>query len=115
MKATVLSAMSCPLASCDMQGKADSILAADWRSKQYHIDIWTCSASVSGGQNQINCEDNLTPNAFQTIIRAPPINLVVDCMLNALAFSLPHQYSAYIQISCQQVQKRPMQHSRHVQ
>ena len=98
MKTTALIAVSCSLASRDVQGKADSILATDWQSKQYHIDIWTGSASVNGGQNQINCEDDLTANAFQTIIRAPPTNLVIDCMLNALAFFQPHQYSAYVKI-----------------
>ncbi|KAL8747999.1 MAG: hypothetical protein Q9190_000211 [Brigantiaea leucoxantha] len=49
----------------------------DWRSGKYHIDIWTGSSTVNGGQNQINCENDLTPNA-QNFVRAPPTDLTVD-------------------------------------
>ncbi|KAI4196065.1 MAG: hypothetical protein LQ348_002363 [Seirophora lacunosa] len=49
----------------------------DWRSGKYHIDLWTGSSTVNGGQNQINCENALTPNA-QSIVRQPPSTLPVD-------------------------------------
>ncbi|EXJ81106.1 hypothetical protein A1O3_07394 [Capronia epimyces CBS 606.96] len=50
----------------------------DWKSGKQHIDIWTGSNTVDGGQQQFNCEDALTPNAQQTIIRNPDFNLEVD-------------------------------------
>ncbi|KAK5467594.1 hypothetical protein LTS15_000567 [Exophiala xenobiotica] len=43
-----------------------------------HIDIWTGSSSKDGGQAQLNCEDDLTPDLSQTIIRAPQNDLGVD-------------------------------------
>lgn len=49
----------------------------DWKSGKYHIDLWTGSSTVNGGQSQINCENALTPNA-QSIVRQPPSNLAVD-------------------------------------
>ncbi|KGO71313.1 hypothetical protein PITC_062780 [Penicillium italicum] len=39
---------------------------------QPHIDIWTGSASTNGGQNQIDCEDNLTFGGRYSIVRNPP-------------------------------------------
>lgn len=53
-------------------------LVTDWDSKgEYHIDLWTGSNTAGGGQNQINCEDNL-PGGSQTIILDPPNGLPVD-------------------------------------
>jgi len=49
----------------------------DWSSGKAHIDVWTGSNSSNGGQNQIDCEDSLTPDA-QSIVRSPPNNLDVD-------------------------------------
>lgn len=49
----------------------------DFGSGKYHIDIWTGSSTVNGGNNQIQCENNLTPNP-QSIVRQPPTNLPVD-------------------------------------
>lgn len=50
----------------------------DWDSKgEYHIDLWTGSNTAGGGQDQINCEDNL-PGGSQTIILDPPNSLPVD-------------------------------------
>lgn len=49
----------------------------DWSSGQYHTDIWTGSSTSGGGQNQIDCEDNLTPNN-QQVVRSPASNLPVD-------------------------------------
>jgi hypothetical protein len=53
---------------------------SDWKAspKIAHIDLWTGSATVNGGQDQINCENNLTPNS-QIIVRQPSKNLPVDC------------------------------------
>ncbi|KAL8809668.1 MAG: hypothetical protein Q9223_003367 [Gallowayella weberi] len=55
-----------------------SLSETDWQSGKYHIDLWTGSSTVNGGSNQIQCENNLTPNA-QSIVRQPPNNLPVDC------------------------------------
>lgn len=50
----------------------------DWDSKgEYHIDLWTGSNTAGGGQDKINCEDNL-PVGSQTIILDPPNGLPVD-------------------------------------
>lgn len=57
----------------------------DWNSGIKHIDIWTGSSTSNGGQNQINCENSLTPNNGQQVLRAPPNNLPVDSMyLNSI-------------------------------
>lgn len=45
-----------------------------------HIDIWTGDAK-NGGQNQINCENKLTPDKTQSVVRSPPANLAVDSKL----------------------------------
>jgi hypothetical protein len=52
---------------------------SDWKAspKIAHIDLWTGSSTVNGGQDQINCENNLTPGS-QTIVRQPAKNLPVD-------------------------------------
>lgn len=60
--------------------------ATDWKSGKYHIDIWTGSSTVNGGNNQIQCEDKLTPNP-QSIVRQPPSNLPVDCKLSLYSSS----------------------------
>lgn len=52
----------------------------DWSSGIKHIDIWTGSSTSNGGQNQINCENSLTPSGGQQVLRAPPNNLPVDSM-----------------------------------
>lgn len=52
----------------------------DWNNGQPHIDIWTGSNSVNGGNNQINCEDNLTFGGRYSIVRNPPTNYGVDSM-----------------------------------
>lgn len=41
----------------------------DWAKGIYHIDIWTGSATVNGGKAQIQCEDALTPNQGQPVVR----------------------------------------------
>lgn len=51
----------------------------DWNSGIKHIDVWTGSSTSNGGQNQINCEDDLTPSGTQQVVRSPPSNLAVDC------------------------------------
>lgn len=40
-------------------------------------DIFTGN-SQNGGNGQVNCENQLTPNGAQTVIRDPPTNLEVD-------------------------------------
>ena len=53
---------------------------SDWNRGIKHIDVWTGSSTTNGGQNQINCEDDLTPNtASQSVIRQPATNLAVNC------------------------------------
>ncbi|KAK4506086.1 hypothetical protein PRZ48_004051 [Zasmidium cellare] len=42
---------------------------SDWNNGQYHIDIWTGSSSQSGGQAQIDCEDQLTPSRGHNVVR----------------------------------------------
>ncbi|KAI4116351.1 MAG: hypothetical protein LQ345_003206 [Seirophora villosa] len=69
---------SIPLSKDVIQTRLTQKLATDWRSGKYHIDLWTGSSTVNGGQNQINCENALTPNA-QSIVRQPPSTLPVDC------------------------------------
>lgn len=54
------------------------MLVDDWGSGIKHIDIWTGNSN-SGGENQIQCENKLTPNALQGVIRSPASNLEVDC------------------------------------
>lgn len=53
-------------------------IATDWANGQPHIDIWTGSPTVNGGQNQINCENNLTFGGRYSIVRNPPTNYGVD-------------------------------------
>lgn len=54
----------------------------DWANGQWHIDTWTGSATVNGGSDQINCEDDLTPDtSSQSIIRSPASDLPVDSTL----------------------------------
>lgn len=54
------------------------LLETDWERGIAHIDVWTGSSTSDGGQDQINCEDDLTPGATQTIIRNPAGDLPVD-------------------------------------
>ncbi|KAI1398428.1 hypothetical protein F4819DRAFT_502370 [Hypoxylon fuscum] len=49
----------------------------DWNSGTKHIDIFTGDAS-DGGQAQVECENALTPDANQGVIRSPATNLAVD-------------------------------------
>ncbi|KAL1985944.1 hypothetical protein VTN96DRAFT_7209 [Rasamsonia emersonii] len=54
---------------------------SDWKNgNKWHIDTWTGSSTVNGGQKQIDCEDSLTPDAAQSIIRNPSKDLPVDSM-----------------------------------
>ncbi|KAL1615450.1 hypothetical protein SLS54_008981 [Diplodia seriata] len=49
----------------------------DWGSGTWHIDIWT-GDSYDGGEVQTDCEESLTPDDNQSIVRSPPDNLPVD-------------------------------------
>lgn len=49
--------------------------------------MWTGSSSQNGGQNQIDCEDNLTPDS-QSIILNPGSDLEVDSKFSYLFLSL---------------------------
>jgi hypothetical protein len=61
-------------------GLANDSAESDWGSGKEHIDIWTGSSTTNGGQAQINCEDDLTPNTgSQSIIRQPSSSLPVNC------------------------------------
>ncbi|KAI5921876.1 hypothetical protein F4810DRAFT_676303 [Camillea tinctor] len=51
---------------------------SDWNNGgKKHIDIWTGNAD-SGGQAQIQCENELTPGPAQGVIRSPDQGLPVD-------------------------------------
>lgn len=49
----------------------------NWDDGKYHIDIWTGSASVDGKQEQIECENTLTPPP-NSIIKDPAEDYPVD-------------------------------------
>lgn len=54
----------------------------DWNggSGFYHIDVWTGSETVNGGDAQVQCEEDLTPgDESQTIVRSPANDLEVNC------------------------------------
>jgi hypothetical protein len=50
----------------------------DFKSGKHHIDVFTGSSKVSGGQEQINCEDRLTPDGDVVIVRNPDSSYAVD-------------------------------------
>jgi hypothetical protein len=51
----------------------------DWGIGIWHIDVWTGSTTVNGGNDQLNCEVKLTPTPQQKpIVRNPGPNLPVD-------------------------------------
>ena len=52
----------------------------DWQNGIKHIDIWTGNAN-SGGDAQIQCEDDLTPSVKNSIVKSPADGLEVDCEL----------------------------------
>jgi hypothetical protein len=49
----------------------------DFQNGKLHIDIWTGS-TYNGGQTQINCEDQLTPDQAQPVLRSPGSSEPVD-------------------------------------
>lgn len=51
---------------------------SDYANGKLHIDIWTGSSTSSGGQEQINCEDSLTPSWDVVIVRSPDSSYAVD-------------------------------------
>ncbi|KAH8697274.1 hypothetical protein BGW36DRAFT_449889 [Talaromyces proteolyticus] len=68
----------------------------DWSSGTYHVDTWIGSSTQDGGQDQINCEDNLTPDA-QSIIRYPASDLEVDAtpLYDNGQCNTDHTYTGY--------------------
>jgi hypothetical protein len=66
------------IALCSCHILTVETIADDWADGIAHIDIWTGTAT-SGGQAQINCEDALTPDPAQSVIRNPATTLAVDC------------------------------------
>lgn len=54
--------------------------ASDWQNGVAHIDIWTGTVA-DGGDAQIECENQLTPDPRQSFIRNPASDLEVDCKL----------------------------------
>jgi len=55
---------------------------SDWGSQIRHIDLWTGSSTVNGGQDQLDCKIDLMPDS-QTIIRQPGQNLPVNSKCSA--------------------------------
>ena len=52
---------------------------SDWDgSQKYHIDLWTGSNKVDGGNALVNCENSL-PGGLSIIINNAPDGLPVDC------------------------------------
>ncbi|PSS18798.1 hypothetical protein M430DRAFT_50789 [Amorphotheca resinae ATCC 22711] len=51
---------------------------SDWQSGTWHIDIWTGSSTSDGGSAQVRCEDSLTPDGTQTVVRQPSQHLSVN-------------------------------------
>jgi hypothetical protein len=49
-----------------------------------HIDIWTGSTTLNGGQKQIKCEEALTPDENHYLVKNPPTNLPVNSMCSPL-------------------------------
>jgi hypothetical protein len=48
-----------------------------------HVDLWSGSTYLNGGQDQINCEDNL-PGGKQLIVREPPSDLPANSKLHTI-------------------------------
>ncbi|EHY59193.1 hypothetical protein HRR83_001535 [Exophiala dermatitidis] len=65
----------------------------DWNggSGKRHIDIWTGSSTINGGQKQIDCEDALTPDQPKTIVRNPAANLEVDGKFELIKRASPEE------------------------
>ncbi|KAI9889686.1 MAG: hypothetical protein M1814_005087 [Vezdaea aestivalis] len=52
--------------------------SSDWKKGKTHISVWTGSHQVTGGQEQLDCEDSLTPDYAPTVVQNPPSELEVD-------------------------------------
>ncbi|KAI9374217.1 hypothetical protein BJX61DRAFT_499604 [Aspergillus egyptiacus] len=51
----------------------------DWFGEVWHIDVWVGSNSVSGGEDEIDCENRLTPpGRTQSVIRNSRPDLIFD-------------------------------------
>ncbi|PVH74780.1 hypothetical protein DL98DRAFT_551979 [Cadophora sp. DSE1049] len=50
----------------------------DYGSGKRHIDIWTGSSTVNGGNEQVDFENKLTPSGSIVIVRSPANNYAVD-------------------------------------
>ncbi|PWY90215.1 hypothetical protein BO70DRAFT_415772 [Aspergillus heteromorphus CBS 117.55] len=50
----------------------------DYKEGKHHIDVWTGSSTVNGGETQIRCEDALTPSASQSVIVNPASTYTVN-------------------------------------
>lgn len=50
----------------------------DYTNGFKHIDVWTGGSATIDTQAQIDCEDALTPDANQTVIRNPSKDLAVN-------------------------------------
>lgn len=59
--------------------------------KAPHIDIWTGSSITNRhGEKQLKCEEGMTPDKGQRVIRNPPKNLPVSSKCNIILI-LPHK------------------------
>ncbi|KAI9703505.1 MAG: hypothetical protein M1820_005809 [Bogoriella megaspora] len=50
----------------------------DWANGKAHVDIWTGSSTVNGGSTQEDCENSLTPDGGQEVLRQPASTYTVD-------------------------------------
>lgn len=66
-------------------------IAKDWKNGVPHVDIWTGGFQESeDGEKQIQCEEHLTPDEGQLVVRNPPHDLVA----NSECTPCPHESSS---------------------
>ena len=71
----------------DQDGKLICFVTAatDYNNGKLHINVWTGSSTVNGGSTQEQCEDNLTPDGSQTVVRQPASTYAVDSKYKLLS------------------------------
>lgn len=91
-------------------GDTDLTKADDWTSSRtWHIDIWTGNSN-NDGQPQIECENALTPDADQSIVRNPPAGLDVDCKTLGRTNSKKFRSTDFLPCSKPDLEQWPMPH-----
>ncbi|KAE8148612.1 hypothetical protein BDV25DRAFT_157955 [Aspergillus avenaceus] len=74
----------------------------EWGNRVWHIDVWTGSNTVNGGNSQVDCEVKLTPTPQdKPIVRRPGANLAVDTtplyvMLNTPVCNVGSVFPSYV-------------------